>query len=407
MQARRVVPLRTAAPTGTWFRSVAGFGVASFLSDAGHEAASSALPALLLSLGAPVYALGIIEGVSDGLASFAKLAGGWLADIPRRRKPLAVTGYLLTGLSTGVYALVGSWAHLLFARMAGWIARGVRGPARDAMLADAVVPEVRGRAFGFHRAMDSAGAVTGPALAAVILAIAPLRAVFWWSLLPGVLSAAAFATLVRSDRTAPVAPPAAFWRSIGSLPTGFRRFLLAAFIFGVGDFARTLLILRATQLLVPGLGPTKGAAAAVSLYIGHNILYAAAAYPVGWLADRLNPQRLIVMGYALGGATGFLAAFATATPWFLVMLFTVAGLTLAFIDTLEGTITAFQVPGDLRGTAYGVLAATNGIGDLISSALVGVLWSTSGPAIAFGTAAALCGVGMLIQAFPSRPWVAR
>jgi len=393
--------------TRGWFRSAAGFGVASLLSDTGHEAASSALPALLVTLGAPTFALGLIEGVADGLASFAKLIGGWTAEAPRRRRPLAVAGYLLTGLSTGTYALATSWVHLLFARLAGWVARGVRGPVRDAMLADAVAPEARGRAFGFHRAMDSTGAVLGPALAALILSTWGLHAVFWWSLLPGILSAVAFAALVSPSRLVRVSAPPAFWPSLGALPASFRRFLVAAFAFGVGDFARTLLILRATRLLSPLLGPVRGPAVAMMLYLGHNAVYAVASYPVGWLADRVNPLRLMVSGYALGMVTGVLGAVATPSLWLLAALFGAGGLTLAFTDTLEGTITAFLVPSDQRATAYGVLATANGVGDFLSSILVGALWSAIGPGVAFGTAALLCALGISLQAFVWRGAVVR
>jgi MFS family permease len=168
------------------------------------------------------------------------------------------------------------------------------------------------------------------------------------------------------------------------------------FCFGVGDFARTLLILRATQLLTPRIGFTGATAAAMALYVGHNGLYAAASYPVGWLADRVNPRRLLVVGYALGTATAVLAAVATPSLWLLGLLFATAGATVAFEDTLEGTITALEVPSSLRGTGYGVLATTNGVGDLVSSSLVGVLWSASGPAAAFGAAAALCAAGAAI-----------
>jgi sugar phosphate permease len=225
-----------------WLRAVVGFGIASFLSDMGHEAATAALPALLLTLGAPAAALGIIEGVADGLSSFAKLGGGWLADRPRLRKLIAVGGYLVTGIASGVYALATAWPHVLAARSAGWLARGVRGPARDTMLADSVAEELRGRAFGFHRAMDTLGAVVGPALAALLISQLPTRDVFLWALVPGVLAAVAFAGLVRRDDR-PTPSPQPFWRSIASLPPRFRRFLVAVFLFGLGDFARMLLIL--------------------------------------------------------------------------------------------------------------------------------------------------------------------
>jgi MFS family permease len=376
-------------------RSVIGFGLASFLSDAGHEAATAALPAFLLTLGAAPAALGVIEGLADGLASFAKLFGGWLSDEPRRRKAIAVGGYLTTGLSTGVFALATTWVHVLAARAVGWVARGVRGPARDAMLADSVPVEARGRAFGFHRALDTTGAVAGPALAVLLAALVPVRELFWWTLVPGALSALAFAILVRGqDRKRIHTQP--FWKSFRVLPPRFQSFLGAVFLFGVGDFARTLLILRATELLQPSMGALGASKLAMALYVGHNALYAAASYPVGWAADRVSPGRLLLGGCLLGALTATLAASAAPSTGLLVLLFAAAGLTLAFEDTLEGTITARDVPPELRGTGYGALAATNGFGDLISSSLVGILWSVAGPTMAFGAAAALCFAGAAI-----------
>lgn len=183
-----------------------------------------------------------------------------------------------------------------------------------------------------------------------------------------------------------------------ALPPDYRRFLGAVFVFGLGDFARTLLILRATQLLTPGAGPARAAATAMGLYVLHNTIYAAASYPVGLLADRMRPQRLLVLGYAVGTLTAVLAAFATPSLVVLATVFLVGGLTLAFEDTLEGTIAALEVPPEIRGTGYGVLASVNGIGDLLSSSVVGVAWSALGAGPAFGMAALLCAAGTLLLA---------
>ena len=387
---------RSPTPPARWLSaSVLGFGLASFLSDAGHEAATSALPALLALIGSAPAALGVIEGVSDGLASLAKLLGGWWADRPRLRKPLAVGGYFTTGVSVGVFAVATSWLHVVAARSVGWFARGVRGPVRDAMLADAVPREAVGRAFGFHRAMDTAGAIVGPLLALVLVATVPLRQVFLWAVVPGVLGSLAFAVLVKRQESAPRSPRP-LTTSLRSLPPAYRRFLTAVLLFGAGDFARTLLILRATQLLTPGAGAASATATALALYAGHNALYAAGSYPIGRLADRYSPRALLVLGYVLGTVTAVLAAVATPSLWMLGLLFGAAGLTIAFEDTLEGTITARDVPPALRGTGYGALAATNGVGDLVSSSMVGVLWTVAGAAVAFGAAACLCLAGTVL-----------
>ena len=382
------------APRRWLNKAVVGFGFASFLSDAGHEAATSALPALLAAFGAPPSALGIIEGVSDAAASFAKLAGGFWADRPERRKPIAVLGYLVTGLTTGAYGLATAWQAVFAARATGWFARGIRGPARAAMLADSVPPEAIGRAFGFHRAFDTAGAVAGPLMASLLIGLVPLRWVFGIALIPGVLASLVFALLVQTQRPHG-RETLAFWKSVGALPPAFRRLLGAVFLFGLGDFARTLLILRATQLLAPSRGAA-AAGIAILLYAFHNALYALASYPVGALADRVSPRSLLIVGYGLGALTAGLAAVAGPSLPLLALLFAVAGLTLAFVDTLEGTVTARLVGPELRGTAYGVLATVNGVGDLISSSAIGIAWSALGPVPAFSVAGVLCFLGAAV-----------
>jgi len=386
-----------------WLKGVLGFGLASFLSDASHEAATAAMPAFLAMLGAAPVALGVIEGVADGLSSFAKLAGGGLANRPSWRKPLTVLGYLITGLSTGAYALATVWGHVFLARGAGWFAKGFRGPARDAMLADSVRDEDRGKAFGFHRAMDTLGAIVGPAGAAVLVSVSEVRSVFVWALIPGVLAALAIAVFTKPG-VDEKAPPVPFWKSVRDLPSRFRVFLGAVFFFGMGDFARSLLILRATELLTPSMGATTAAALAMGLYVFHNAVYSALSFPVGWLADRVDPQRLLVIGYVIGVATAAMAALTGPSLVSLAVLFLLGGLTLAFEDTLEGVITSAEVPKAIRGTGFGVLASVNGVGDLVSSSLVGILWAATGPLVAFTVAAGLCLVGtvMLAVSGPAR-----
>lgn len=392
------------APPGRWLTlPVLGFGTASLLSDLGHEAATSLLPALMIALGgAPAAALGVIEGVSDGASSVAKLAGGWWADRPRLRKPLCVAGYFVTGASLGLFGLATSRVHVAAVRAAGWMAKGVRGPARDTMLAGCVPREAMGRAFGFHRMMDTLGAVAGPLLAAALLATLPLRSVLGACAIPGVLAAAAFALMVPAAAAGAAGAKRPFVASLRALAPGTRRFLLAVFLFGTGDFARSLLVLRAVELLAPERGLAAATALGAALYAGHNAVYAAACFPVGWFADRVSPRALLALGYAAGTVAALLAATATPSIPVLAVLFAVAGLTLAFEDTLEGAIVAVEADPSIRGTAFGALAATNGVGDLVSSALVGVLWSVAGAGWAFGAAAVLCLAGCLLLAAGGR-----
>jgi MFS family permease/HEAT repeat protein len=395
---------RTRSQAAWLNRNVVGMGVTSLLSDVGHEMITTLLPGFLAVLGVSAAALGAIEGVADSVSSFVKLGSGWLSDRLGQRKPMAVSGYFLTGATSGLFALAHGWPLVLASRTCGWFGRGFRTPLRNAILAGSVPAEARGRAFGLERAGDTIGAIIGPLLAVGLLTHfhdrtaqpdTPFRIVFLVSLVPGLGSGMAFAFLVKETERAPSSTK--LWVSLKGLPVAFRRFLWGAGIFGMGDFARTLLILAATQLLSPSQGVAHAAERAGLLYVGHNIFCAAASYPVGAVSDRLGRRDLLVLGYLAGGlsAFGFSAAFLwrfTGIPY-LLLLFVLAGISIAVYDALEGALTADLVEEEpLRGTAYGVLGAVNGVGDLVASLAVGLLWTQS-PVLAFAYAALLMGLG--------------
>jgi MFS family permease len=275
------------------------------------------------------------------------------------------------------------------------------------MLASSVPAEARGKAFGFHRAGDTLGAIIGPLLGVWLLAYlhphgtdasSPFRTIFLLTLIPGLGSGLAFAILVSEKRGMP--SQTRFWTSVNSLPAPFRRFLWGCGIFGMGDFARTLLILAATQLLAPTRGIEHAAQLAGLLYVGHNVFYAGYSYPVGALSDRLGRRGLLAIGY-LGGALsalGLVAAFAWKIDAviFLLAMFGLAGFSIAVEDALEGAMTADLIAEPLRGTAYGVLGTVNGVGDLVASVMVGVLWTAFSSVVAFAYAAITMGLGALV-----------
>jgi MFS family permease len=393
-------------PSKSWLtRGVLGVGLASLFSDWGHEAATSILPAFLASLGAPAAALGVIEGVSDGLSSFAKLAGGLIADHPRLRKPTGIAGYFATAVTTGAYALAQSWPMVLLLRALGWMGRGSRGPSRDTLLAEFVAPGQMGRAFGFERAMDTVGAVLGPLCAAALVGVLGFRGVLRWSLLPGLIAALAFALLVPSSRKVlgqGIAAPTKISERFARLPRDYWRYLAGVFVHGIGDFAPTLLILRATQILTPRWGVGRAAALSVGLYTFHNFVDAAASYPAGALGDRIGKRGLLAAGYVIG-ALGY-GGFIFAQPKILVLavLFGLAGIHQAFEQSLEKSLAAELISSEVRGTGFGVLATANGIGDLASSVVVGTLWSAVRPAAGFMYAAAFAVLGAVIV-YSSRP----
>jgi MFS family permease len=393
-------PSPSTRPKGWLTPGVLGIGLTSLFSDWSHEAATAILPAFLASLGAPAVALGIIEGVSDGLSSFAKLAGGFVADRPRWRKPTGIVGYLATALTTFGYAFAQSWPTVLLLRAVGWMGRGSRGPARDTLLSDAVAPGQEGRAFGFERAMDTLGAVLGPLSATLLLGMASLRGVLRWTLLPGLVAAMAFLFLVpparRPKGEGAASVPRSFASSIWQLPKSFWYFLAGVFAHGIGDFAPTLLILRASQILAPRFGIGRAAAISVGLYTFHNLVDAAASYPAGALGDRIGKRGLLAGGYLIGALTyaGFI--FGPPTIPVLIVLFGLAGIHDAFQQSLEKSLAAELLPKAIRGSGFGVLAAANGLGDLVSSVVVGALWSAVGPAAGFLFAGIFAAIGAVI-----------
>jgi MFS family permease len=379
-------------------------GLTSLLSDASHEMATAVLPGFLAVLGVSAAALGVIEGIADSTSSFVKLGSGWSSDRLGHRKPIVVGGYFLTGASKALFALAYGWPLVLLGRTLAWFGRGVRGPLRDTMLANSVSAEDRGKAFGFHRAGDTIGAIIGPLLGVWLLAYLhprtsdpsePFRIIFLLTLIPGLGSGIAFAALVREMRGAP--SQIKLWTTVRALPRPFLRFLSGVGVFGMGDFARTLMILAATQLLTPKYGLRHAAEIAGLLYVGHNVFYAACTYPAGSLSDHIGRRGLLSLGYLAGAldSLGFLAAFLWKLDAviYLLTLFALSGFSIAIVDALERALTADFISSQIRGTAYGVLGTVSGIGDLVASTVVGALWTAVSPVSAFGYAAALMGLG--------------
>jgi MFS family permease len=416
--------LRQQAPiTRKWLnRNILGFGLTSFLSDFCHEMATAVLPQFIQAIGASAAALGFIEGFADAVSSFSKLGAGYWGDKTGNRKNLTVIGYALTGFSKAVFAFAFAWPLILVGRTVGWLGRGIRSPLRDAMLADSVTKENHGKAFGFHRASDTAGAVAGPLAAFLLLSliarhsgIAQLpehlfpflsgaagekfRVIFLLTLVPGILSVVTMAFLVK-EKPHPPNHGLRFMGAVRAMPKEYRKFLLAVGIFGMADFAPTLMILRATTVLGPNIGLLKAMKLAALLYTLRNVVYLAASYPIGALSHRFPRPRYLAVGYAIAvvAFTGFL--FAISSIFWFVVCFTFAGIFIAWEDTMERVAVRDYVDDSIAGTAFGLLGTINGIGDFASSIIVGALWTTVGPkwGFAYAVIVGLIGTVLMVQA---------
>jgi MFS family permease len=382
---------RVRQPRARLGRTVVALGVVSFLTDASSEMIYPLLPVFLTTaLGASAATLGVIEGAAETTASLLKLGSGWWSDRLRRRKPLVVLGYALASLVRPLVAVAQAAWHVLAIRLADRVGKGIRGAPRDALIADSVDPSIRGRAFGFHRAADHAGAVIGPLAAFALLQWAGLemRTVFWLAAIPGALAVLTVVAFVRdAHRPAPAqetqtgGTPLTSGTLSAPLPGVFWKYLVVVLVFTLGNSTDAFLLLRASELGVPiSLLPV--------LWALLHVVKSAASTPGGILSDRIGRVPTLVAGWSTYAIVyvGFAIAGAQWHAW---ALFAAYGIFFALTEGTEKALVADLVPSHRRGTAFGWFHLTVGIGALPASVLFGVLWDALGYQAAFGAGAAL------------------
>jgi MFS family permease len=389
-------------------RGVGGVSLASFFSDSGHEIATSVLPAFLTSvLHASAAALGLIEGIADGVMGIATLAGGPLADDPARRARLARGGYLVLAVFTGAIGLAATAWQAGLLRSLAWAARGLRSPARDSLLASLASEDTFGRAFGLERAGDNLGAVAGPLLAALLVALVGIRHAIFFSVVPSLFAAAAITLAAREARRlrGDTRARQQVRENLGALrDAGIVRALFPVTAFELGNMATTLLILRATQLLHHGgRSLTAAATLAILIYAAHNAFGSGVAYAGGHWIDRTRPRRAFVSGAALYAAAYAMFAAGPHSPILILVAFTLAGSGIGLAETAESALVASLLPDQLRGTGFGLLGGVQAAGAFTSSAIVGLLWATVSPAAGFGYAVAWMALSLLSSAWLRPP----
>lgn len=375
---------------------VRGIGAASFLADLGHEVPTALLPGFLAStLGAPAAALGLIEGLADGAAGLSRFGGGALADNPSRRRAIAVGGYTTTAVLSALIGITVAVWQVALLRIAAWTARGLRVPARNALLADVVSPTVYGRAYGFERAMDNLGAIGGPLLALALVALVGVRTALLLSVLPGLLAALAIVYAIRHAPSLAVRERQHIRLRVRPVLQGkLGRLMVAVGAFELGNAATTLLILRATQLFEPGHSHTVAVQLALSAYVLYNLAATVISIPAGRLADRRGST--LVFGF---GAACFLMAYlglATSNLVLVVLAFAIAGVAIGCAETAQNAVVASLAPPEVRGSAFGLLAGIQSLGNFGASAVTGLLWTVFSPTIAFLYLAGWMGAALLL-----------
>lgn len=361
-------------------------GLVSFLTDLSSEMIYPLLPVFLSSvLGAGAMALGLIEGIAESTAAFAKVLSGYWTDRTTNRKPFIIVGYGISGLARPLIAFATGWPFVLVMRFWDRLGKGIRTSPRDALIADITECGRRGGSFGLHRAMDHAGAVAGPLVAAALLGLTALtfRHVFFLAIIPSILVMVIIFAFVEDSAaitTKMPGPPSIYscWKDLGK---SFKYFLAALLLFTLGNSTDAFLILRLSHA---GVSTSQIA----MLWAAHNVIKMISTYAGGRLSDRFGSLKLISSGwiyYAL-----IYSAFAFAkTPNLLIPIFLLYGIYFGLSEPSEKCLVADMVPIDLRGTAFGYYHFVSGLGALPASLLFGFLWHTFSAEAAFLTGSAL------------------
>ena len=391
MSARSPEPQPSAA------RNIYSFGITSFFNDTATEMAYWVLPAFLISLGAGPAQLGLIEGIAESVASFAKLFSGYLSDRLDRRKPLVVAGYFVANVVKPLLAVVTAWWHILVIRFTDRLAKGVRGAPRDVMVAESVGKERLGAAYGLIQSLDSAGAIAGPLAALVLLAHYGIRSVFWAAAVPGALAVlvAVFGiretkrriTINNDDKvskknlTAPVAPT-------NRLPATFYMILTAVTLFSLGNSSDMFLVMRAQSVGIRvSLAPLLG--------LVFNMTYTLGSWPAGWFSDHFSRRWIAAAGYLIFGGVYFVFGRA---PSSLAIWITMAvyGLYYALTQPVLKALVVETVAQEVRGRALGIYFFISSVATLAASLITGELWKHYGPAFPFYLSAGVAVISAML-----------
>lgn len=378
-------------------RNVRVLSAVSFLQDTASELMYPLLPIYLTSvLGAPAAVVGAVEGVAEGAASLTKLAAGPLADrYPRR--PLIATGYGMAALGKVIVAAATAWPGVLAGRVVDRLGKGIRGAPRDAMLVDGIDEAARGRVFGFHRAMDTFGAVVGPllGLAGYQLLGHEIAPLLWVAVVPAVLSVALVFLARETRRVAPVQRKMIFAR-VGELPRSYWRVTAFLVAFGVVNFPDALLLLRLNEI---GFTVVE----VILAYVGYNLVYALSSYPAGLLADRISRPAMFGVGlvFFAVGYIGLGLTTDTVTAWILIGAY---GLFTGCTDSVGKAWISSLVGSDLQGSAQGVFQGASGFAVLIAGVWAGLLWGADGrlPLLVSGVVGAVFALALLAGALRYR-----
>jgi MFS family permease len=380
--------------------SVWALGLVSLFMDSSSELIHALLPLYLVTaLGASTLVVGVIEGIAEATAAITKVFSGVLSDWLGERKWLTAAGYGLAALSKPIFPLAPDIAWVAGARFIDRVGKGIRGAPRDALIADLTPSDLRGTSYGLRQALDTVGAVLGPLLAIVFMALFAdnFRHVFWIAVIPAVIAVLIIVVFVREPQR-----PAAKQElrsplsraELARLDVGYWMVVAVAAIFTLARFSEAFLLLRAQSVGVPvALVPV--------VMVVMNIIYAASAWPAGALSDTIGRYRLLIAGFALLVVADLVLAFAGNAAIVMIGV-AIWGLHMGLTQGLLSALVADTAPAHLRGTAFGVFNLVSGLAMLLASVIAGGLWSVIGPDGTFIAGAVFTAIALVVLPFAHR-----
>ncbi len=376
-------------------KNVKVLGLVSFFNDFASEMVYPIVPIFLTSvLGAPVSLVGLIEGIAESTASLLKVFSGWLSDRAQKRKIFAVSGYSCSTVSKLIIGMALGWPLVLLGRFIDRFGKGIRTSARDALIAESSTPENMGRAFGFHRALDTAGAVLGP-LAAILLINYfdnNLRPVFYLAFIPGAIGVLLLLLYIKEKPAAAKNNPPQF--KLINLHPDYKTFLVVSAIFALGNSSDAFLILRAQSL---GFSTTL----TVLAYVVFNLVYALLAYSAGSLSDKIGPRKILAGGFFLFALTYLFFGINQSTAW-LWFLFALYGVYMALTEGISKAYITQIASSEVIATSFGAYQTIIGTCTFFSSLIAGLLWTRINPGAPFIFGAVLAVVAGIIFVFSGR-----
>ena len=373
-------------------KNVFALGWVSFFNDLASEMVYPVVPIFLTAfLGVPVAIVGVIEGIAESTASILKVFSGWLSDRFQKRKPFVIVGYSLSTFSKIILGLSYIWPFVLVARFIDRFGKGIRTSARDSLIAESCSENTRGKSFGFHRALDTLGAVFGPLAAILFLAIFNdnLRFIFYIAVIPGLIGIILLIIFVREKKKRQLcfADLKFNWRGVSP---SFKIFLFISIIFSIGNSSDAFLILRAQEL---------GLAIKITIlaYVLFNLTYALFSVPAGVIVDKIGAKKVLIVGLFIFAVVYFFFGFIDKS-FFIWFLFPVYGIYMALTEGVGKAYISLLIPQEKSGTAFGIYQTSVGICSFFSSLIAGVMWNYINVKVPFyfGSITALIAVVLFI-----------